>query len=62
MIFFAGSWMSLFLNVALILSFASLMVVSGSQIISIVGKALLASTSITTLYACNPIPANVEIF
>jgi hypothetical protein len=52
-IFFGGSLIQTFLNVALILSFASFMVVSGSHIISIVGSALFASASTVTLLASN---------
>jgi hypothetical protein len=62
MIFFGGSCMPTFLNAALILSLASLMAASGSQMISMVGSALFASASIVILCACNHLLAYVTIF
>lgn len=61
-IFFGGSCMPTFLNAALILSFASLIVASGSHIISMVGSALFASASTIILCACNQVFAYVAIF
>ena len=62
MIFFGGSCMPTFLNAALILSFASFIAASGSQIISMVGSALFASAYIGIVCACNHLVAYVTIY
>jgi hypothetical protein len=57
--FLLGKMMPTLRKVALNLSLDSLMAASGSQMISMVGNALLESASTIISYHCNPKLANV---